>query len=251
MLTRRSPRCHPVALPCAVRVTTRGISSPNEICPATANPCRIDSGGLLPVANGAVLDFGSRTLEVVRGGLDAGTGTVTIHAGAVVVRSHGRLHAVSVTDSGGTVQIAEDGAITVGAGDDGEIDVSGTSGGTIGLRAGGPIAIMGQLHAMGQAEDGDAGAIEFAASAVITGAGAKIAATSGRFVRVKGDSGATVLRADAALTMAGRLQAGTENGLVTSGRGSAPLVTGTITPTPVRAVATSLDGLRTEARPVP
>lgn len=159
------------------------IDSANALCPANADPCRIDTNMLLAVADGAILDFGMRTLEVVRGGLDAGSGVLMIHAGTLVVRSHGRLHAASTTDAGGTISITTAGAITVesGAGSDGEIAVSGTSGGVILLQAAGALTIAGRLRADGLAQDGDGGLIGIAAGSARTDALATTSATSGRF----------------------------------------------------------------------
>lgn len=158
------------------------IGSAGALCAANADPCRIDTAAPLPVVAGTVLDFGTRTLEVVRGGLDAGTGALTIHAGAVLVRSHGRLHAASTTDAGGTIAVVTTGDVTVeaGAGDAGEIDVSGTSGGAILLQAGGTVALAGRLRADGLAQDGDGGLVAIAAGSADTGASSTISATSGR-----------------------------------------------------------------------
>lgn len=159
------------------------IGSANALCPAAADPCRVDTSGLIPVTDGATLDFGSRTLEIARGGLDAGSGSFAIHAGAVIVRSHGRLQAVATANSGGAISVLATGSITVeaGAGDAGEIDVTGASGGTILLQAGTAVTIAGQVRADGLAQDGDGGLIAITAGSLTTGAAADIRAVSGRF----------------------------------------------------------------------
>ena len=67
-----------------------GISDASGLCGAADDPCVVFA--TIPVDDGAMLDLGARTLEVIsEGRLDVGSGTMTISAGAIVLRANGRL----------------------------------------------------------------------------------------------------------------------------------------------------------------
>ena len=118
------------------------------VCPGDPDPCRVDS--LIAVGNGAVLDFGTRTLEVLGSGrLDVGAGSMTILAGAVRMRVGGRL-----TGFGGAINVRASGPIEIE--ESSRIDVSGVAVGLIFHEAAGDVTIAGVLdaHSAGRADGG-------------------------------------------------------------------------------------------------
>ena len=118
-------------------VPARGISDASGLCAAAADPCVVSA--TIPVDDGAVLDLGARTLEVIADGrLDVGAGTMTISAAALVLRANGRL-----VGAGGRIFVNTSGAIRTE--ETSRIDVSSTLGGLINLQAMGDAIIAGIL----------------------------------------------------------------------------------------------------------
>jgi hypothetical protein len=113
----------------------RAISDASGLCDVAADPCVVSTA--IAVDDGAVLDLGARTLEVLATGrLDVGAGTMTISAGALVLRAAGRL-----VGNSGRIFVTTSGAIQTEA--TSRIDVSGSVGGLISLTATGDATIAG------------------------------------------------------------------------------------------------------------
>jgi hypothetical protein len=138
-------------------------------------PCVITT--TLAVTAGSILDFGARGVTVTgAGGLDAGGGTMTIRAASLVLMPGSLL--VSL---GGEVDVTATGAIDVQAATNkGRIDVSGPSGGTIDLTAGGDVRIAGQLTADATAVLGDGGSIYIDGGTFALAASGNLTAAGGR-----------------------------------------------------------------------
>jgi len=140
-------------------VPARGISDASGLCAVTDDPCVVAT--TIPVDDGAVLDLGVRTLEVLaEGRLDVAAGTMTISAGAVVLRAGGRL-----VGSGGKIYVQTSGAIQTEA--TSRIDASGPFGGLITLRATGDATIAGILDAQSSGP-ADGGLVVVSGGAAVT-----------------------------------------------------------------------------------
>ncbi len=151
------------------------------LCTPDADPCRVTTR--IDVGDGALIDLGARTLEVLANGrLDVGVGLMTISAGAVRVRAGGRL-----TGFGGMIVVRTSGALETEA--TSRIDVSGLAAGLISLEATGDVTFAGVLDARsgGRADGG------FVA---VSGAVVTLAATARVFVGAdSGAGGGVILRA--------------------------------------------------------
>jgi hypothetical protein len=138
-------------------VPARGISDASGLCAADADPCVVAT--TVPVDDGAVLDLGSRTLEVTaEGRLDVGAGTMNISAGAVVLRAGGRL-----VGAGGKILVTTSGTIQTEA--TSRIDASGPVGGVVNLQATGDATIAGILDSQASGPS-DGGLIALSGAAV-------------------------------------------------------------------------------------
>lgn len=153
--------------PAAGAVTDAG-----ALCPGNPDPCRVNT--TIDVADGAVLDLGARTLEVLANGrLDVGAGSMTIAAGAMRVRAGGR-----VTGFGGRIIIQTSGPIETEAMS--RIDVSAPAAGLISLEAVGDVTLAGILDAhSGAGADGGFVAVSGAAVAMHSTGRALVGSESG------------------------------------------------------------------------
>ena len=74
-----------VAVLCAPSAA-RAIDSADDICGPAVNPCNITSSFVID--DGSVLDFGTRTVQILAGGrLDTGAGTATVKCGKFVAET--------------------------------------------------------------------------------------------------------------------------------------------------------------------
>jgi hypothetical protein len=148
----------------------------DDLCPATENPCTFGRNLREEGAN-ATLDLGGRALELEPGArLDVGTGSMTIIASSLKLRTNTRLLA-----RGGRVIVTTTGGIEIGG--QSRIDVSDTTSpndfpGTIQLQAGSDVVIEGLLDA-GATTKTDGGFVEVRGNAVTVGANGGIDVTGG------------------------------------------------------------------------
>ncbi len=151
----------------------------DEICPPTADPCQVVDK--ITVTNLSVLDFGTRTVIVRKGGrLDVGAGEMTILAGKLTIDSGGGLRA----QPRGTIKVIvdgqglNDGAVLV----NGKILVDGSVGnfaGTVDLRVAGNVEFRGnsEINATGRGADTDGGTVSIQSGGDIVLDGSSIAPT--------------------------------------------------------------------------
>jgi hypothetical protein len=134
-----------------------GISDASGLCGAADDPCVVFA--TIPVDDGAMLDLGARTLEVIsEGRLDVGGGTMTISAGAIVLRANGRL-----AGAGGKIFLNTTGGLRTE--DTSRIDVSGPFGGLIQVSAAGDVTVAGILDAQSSGP-ADGGLVALSGAAV-------------------------------------------------------------------------------------
>ncbi|HVM98150.1 MAG TPA: hypothetical protein VMT89_17275, partial [Candidatus Acidoferrales bacterium] len=140
------------------------VSSADQVCPPTTDPCVVKSA--LTVANGSTLDFGTRTLSIASTGkLDAGSGSLTINAGALNIDPSGRILARgSGSDSGGFVAIDVGSDATI----NGAVDVSGDGGGSLLVTVGGHLTLAGRISivADGTSSDANGGSVSLQADTI-------------------------------------------------------------------------------------
>jgi hypothetical protein len=196
-------------------VPARAVSNANGLCAATDDPCVVVTA--IPVADGAVLDLGTRTLEVSSGGrLDVGAGTMNISAGGLVLREDGRL-----LGSGGKIFVHTTGPIRMETMS--RIDAAAVLGGLISLQAGGDVTIDGILdsHSSGPADGG-----------LVSVSGAAVTLTESARVIVRGDAaagGSVALIASGPLVVGAPLDAaGDESGGAVECVGQSILVNGRV-----------------------
>jgi len=177
-----------------------GALTVDDLCPPTESPCTFGRNLSDPGAN-VVFDLGGRALELEPGArLDVGTGSMTIIAASLKLRTNTRLIA-----RGGRVTVTTTGGIEVAG--QARIDVSDTTApgdfpGAILLQAGGDVAIEGLLDAAA-ATKSDGGVVEIRANAVTLGANGRIDVTGGGLSA----GGVIGLTAQGAVGVAGTLDA--------------------------------------------
>jgi cysteine-rich repeat protein len=178
-----------------------GATTANDLCAPTVDPCTVT--GTISVANGSILDFGTRAL-VVQKTLDVGGGAMTIRAGSVRVAPGGSLLGKS-TGKGGTITIVAVTTIAVEASGStlARVDTSGDGGGgRIDFTAGGAVTLAGSLTSRGSTNAGPGGTISIVAGSSLTVTGPITA--SGGSQEVGGDVG---FSATNALTIGGVVDA--------------------------------------------
>jgi hypothetical protein len=154
-----------------------GIADATGLCAVTDDPCVVFT--TIPVDDGAVLDLGARTLELAgEGRLDVGAGTMTIAAGAVVLRTNARL-----VGEGGKIFVNTTGALRMEEAS--RVDASGPLGGLITLNAAGDATLAGILDAQSTGP-ADGGVV------IVRGAAVGLAATARVLVGAAGAAGGSV-----------------------------------------------------------
>ncbi|MDX2168921.1 MAG: hypothetical protein SF182_17750, partial [Deltaproteobacteria bacterium] len=166
--------------------TAAQITAQDASCPASG-ACTITKDFV--VANGCVLDFGTRAVTIAASGkLDIGNGLVRLLAGSLTMapgafidgRGNG---AGEPANAGGMMQIQTTGAVNLqrSGSTNGRIDVSANAvTGTIEINAGGSITIAGKLNADNLVPEASGGTIRLISKGDITApAGSVITATAG------------------------------------------------------------------------
>ena len=150
----------------------------SDICAPADDPCLVNTA--YEVADGSVLDFGSRTLQLPGGSgkkLDVGTGTMTILAGSVIVNGGS-----GILGKGGIITILATGDVEVlrAGSSRGRIDVSDLiSPGLITLTSGGNVVIDGTVTAAGTGIESGLGGIDLTAAGNVTFSGELLASGGG------------------------------------------------------------------------
>jgi cysteine-rich repeat protein len=150
----------------------------NDICGPADDPCLVTTA--YEIANGSVLDFGSRTLQLPGGSgkkLDVGDGTMTILAGHVTVNGGS-----GILGKGGVISIVTTGNIKIlrAGSSKGRVDVSSVIlPGLITLTAGGNVTIDGTVTAQGTGIESGLGGIDVAAGGSIMFSGELLAGGGG------------------------------------------------------------------------
>ena len=145
------------------------IASEGANCPNSTAPCSIKKN--YTIANGCILDFGTRAVTVSGPGgtLDVGSRSMTIKAGTFTVASGGNVQGLgnnpAPLDRGGMITIQTTGAVLIDkAANNGVIDVSGnTLAGTVVIQAGGAVTLKGKLMAKNSTTSGGGGNISIRA----------------------------------------------------------------------------------------
>ncbi len=139
------------------------VTSADQVCSPAADPCVVESA--IAVATGSDLDFGPRALRIASGGsLAVDSGDVTIHCGSLRIDANGKLLGRgSLSRPGGSVTVDVGSAVSIA----GQVDVSGTSAGTLSLAAAGQLTLDGgSIRADGLIRDSDGGSIDLSADEV-------------------------------------------------------------------------------------
>jgi hypothetical protein len=175
------------------------VSTAADLCGPTADPCTV--GRSLKADGGSTFDLGDRALVFDSGGrLDVGTGSMTILAKSVKLKTNSRL-----VGRGGRITVTTTGGIELGGNT--RIDVSDTTSpsdfpGVIKLQAGGDVVIEGLLDASAAAKT-DGGVVEVSGAAVTIGVNGRINVTGGGL----SGGGIVALTAQGALGIAGPIDA--------------------------------------------
>jgi cysteine-rich repeat protein len=194
-------------LPSPASALIAGADDATDLCAAAADPCQVTQ--VVETVDGALLDFGTRTLEVLPGGrIDAGAGDLEVRCGRLRLAT-GTSIALNMKgegptgSSGGIVTIevrrrcsgnsevtclseidcalADAGACTVGNGAAilaGRIFGSSEDPAFLTVLAAGSVEVAQQIIANGTAADADGGSVEIESGGTIT-VQAKIQVTSG------------------------------------------------------------------------
>src|SRR5262245_7812604 len=146
-----------------------GATTADDLCPATTDPCRVTAR--VAVTPGSIIDFGTRRLIIAnRGTLDLAGGTMTVRAGEFTIEGGGTLEGRgSGDDPGAMLSIMAD-AITIG----GNIDASGSPGGTVVLTSTGPVLISGPIEVRSRSSDSGGGSLRVRGSNVTITASGRI-----------------------------------------------------------------------------
>jgi cysteine-rich repeat protein len=201
--------CLLIGLTASARPAAAVISNVDEaddICAASEDPCVLTD--VAQVVNGAVLDFGTRVVEIKGNGrLDAGTGNFSLLSGGLRLLT-GPSTAINMKGSGQTgtsggvasittrrrcagdesvicageldCAVADAGVCTVG---DGGILVAGRMSGSADspalflIRAAGDVEVVEQIQAAGSSTDADGGTISIESAGSITIGGALVASS--------------------------------------------------------------------------
>jgi hypothetical protein len=243
--------CAAFALPASAEAVVFALGA-GDVCPPTSDPCVVFD--VVNVADGAVLDFGTRTLEIRPSGkIAAGLGPATIRCGSFsATNSEGasiEAHDPGAVPDGGSLRIEArgrcggEGAACLRDADcsaetcettsghvelSGAVRVDGPAGGAFAIVAAGDVKIGASIGASSSDVDSDGGQVSLVSSKGSVEVNAAIAAVSGR----SGQGGEIEIAAPLDVS-GGEFDGGT----VTLDAGNDVLVGASI-----RASATRLDG---------
>ena len=220
-----------LALALGILAERVGATTADDLCAASADPCRVTRS--ISVTPASEIDFGTRSLIIAnRGALELQSGTMTLRAAALTVESGGMLLARGSAQEPGGKLVALAGVITL----NGTVDASGAPGGVVMLTSTGPLTLAAPLEVRSRGSDSGGGSAELRGVDISINAAGRINALGG------GDDfgGDIDVAATRALNIAGNVDAsGGEGGVISLAAGGALSVAANFT---VKADATASGG---------
>lgn len=140
-------------------------TSPNDLCPAIADPCEVTGGWTVPGPNIVTFDFGARAVVLKQGAkIDFGSSDFRIVAGSVTMEPKAAL-----VGAGGLLSIDTTGDIRIqkAGSNPAKIDVNASFPGRVSLTSGGRTQIDGTITANATSVDETGGDIAVTAGEVV------------------------------------------------------------------------------------